>query len=220
MKSISIVTYLLFRAVHDNRIGPEDTLQSSENEECVDWKIEPQPENSCSVARSFPTLCDPMDLQHSRFPCPSPSSGACPDSWPLVMPSNHHILCHPLLLLRSIFPSIRVFCNESALHIKWPKYRVILFRWKCLGFWTTETASQKLRENCSKEAGGEVRLYKSLQQREKTVWKSQIRYSVKEFSILWMGRCKPLGSLNSFLSCAAQLLLLSRLGRVRLCATP
>ena len=40
----------------------------------------------------------------------------------LVMPSNHLILCHPLLLLPSIFPSIRVFTNESALHIRWPKY--------------------------------------------------------------------------------------------------
>ena len=38
------------------------------------------------------------------------------------MPSNHLILCHPLLLLPSIFPSIRVFANESALHIRWPKY--------------------------------------------------------------------------------------------------
>ena len=39
-----------------------------------------------------------------------------------VMPSNHLILCHPLLLLPSIFPSIKVFPNESALHIRWPKY--------------------------------------------------------------------------------------------------
>ena len=39
-----------------------------------------------------------------------------------VMPSNHLILCHPLLLLPSIFPNIRVFSNESALHIRWPKY--------------------------------------------------------------------------------------------------
>ena len=38
------------------------------------------------------------------------------------MPSNHLILCHPLLLLPSVFPSIRVFSNESALHIRWPKY--------------------------------------------------------------------------------------------------
>ena len=43
----------------------------------------------------------------------------------LVMPSNHLILYHPLLLLPSIFPSIRVFSNESALHIRWPKY------WSC-----------------------------------------------------------------------------------------
>ena len=40
----------------------------------------------------------------------------------LVMPSNNLILCHPLLLLPSIFPSIRVFSNESVLHIRWPKY--------------------------------------------------------------------------------------------------
>ena len=40
----------------------------------------------------------------------------------LAMPSNHLILCHPILLLPSIFPSIRVFSNEPALHIRWPKY--------------------------------------------------------------------------------------------------
>ena len=40
----------------------------------------------------------------------------------LVMPSNHFILCRPLLLLPSIFPSIRAFSNELALHIRWPKY--------------------------------------------------------------------------------------------------
>ena len=45
-----------------------------------------------------------------------------PMSIEMVMPSNHLILCHLLLLLPSIFPSIRVFSNESALHIRWPKY--------------------------------------------------------------------------------------------------
>ena len=45
-----------------------------------------------------------------------------------VMPSNHLILCHPLLPLPSIFPSIRVFLNESALHIRWPKYWSFSFR--------------------------------------------------------------------------------------------
>ena len=44
-----------------------------------------------------------------------------------VMPSNHLILCHPLLLLPSIFPSFRVFSNESPLHIRWPKYRSFSF---------------------------------------------------------------------------------------------
>ena len=44
-----------------------------------------------------------------------------------VMPSNHLILCHPLLLLPPIPPSIRVFSNESALHIRWPKYQSFSF---------------------------------------------------------------------------------------------
>ena len=43
------------------------------------------------------------------------------------MPSNHLILCHPLLLLLSIFPSIRVFSNESFLHVRWPKYWCFIF---------------------------------------------------------------------------------------------
>ena len=58
------------------------------------------------------------------------SSLSSTNSWSLLnlmsieamMPSNHLILCHPLLLLPSIFPSIRVFSNESVLHIRWPKY--------------------------------------------------------------------------------------------------
>ena len=49
-------------------------------------------------------------------------SSSNPMSIELVMPSNHLILCHPLLLPPSIFPSIRVFSNESALRIRWPKY--------------------------------------------------------------------------------------------------
>ena len=67
----------------------------------------------------------PHGLQHARPPCPSPTSGACSNSCPLiesVMPSNHLILCHPLLLLPSIFPSIRVFSNEWVLCIRWPDY--------------------------------------------------------------------------------------------------
>ena len=69
----------------------------------------------------------PHELQHARPPCPSPTLGAYPNSCPLsesVMPSNHLILCRPLLLLPSIFPSIRVFSNESALRIRWPNIGV------------------------------------------------------------------------------------------------
>ena len=59
----------------------------------------------------------PHGLQHTRFPCPSPSLRACANSCPVeaVMPSNHLIFYHPLLLLPSIFPSIRVFSTESVL---------------------------------------------------------------------------------------------------------
>ena len=63
-------------------------------------------------------------LQHARLPCPSPS----PRAWlkfvsiELVMASNHLVLCCPLHLLPSIFPSIRVFSNEVALCIRWTEY--------------------------------------------------------------------------------------------------
>ena len=71
-----------------------------------------------SVAQSCPT-----QSQHTRPPCPSPT----PRVYLLkpiksVMPSSHLILCCPLLLLSPIPPSIRVFSNESALPIRWPKY--------------------------------------------------------------------------------------------------
>ena len=62
----------------------------------------------------------PHEPQHARPPCPSPTPGV--DSIELVMPSNHLILCCSLLLLPSIFPGIRVFLNESAFRIRWPKY--------------------------------------------------------------------------------------------------
>ena len=68
----------------------------------------------------------PCGMQHARSPCPSPTPGACFKLMPieLVMPSNHLILCPPLLLLPSIFPSIRVFPKKSVLHIRWPKLGV------------------------------------------------------------------------------------------------
>ena len=75
---------------------------------------------SCSVVSNS---LQPHRLQHARLPCPSPTpraySNSCPSSqwWDPTISS-----CHPLLLTPSIFPTIRVFSNESALHITWPKY--------------------------------------------------------------------------------------------------
>ena len=74
----------------------------------------------CSVAQVCLTLCN----------CSTPGFLVLQITWSLVklesiesvMPSNHLILCRPLLLWPSIFPSIRVFSNQSVLHIRWPKY--------------------------------------------------------------------------------------------------
>ena len=76
-----------------------------------------------SVTQSCPTLCDPMDGSTPGFPVyhQLPSSLKLMSTGS-VMPSNHLILCCPLLLPPSVFPSIRVFSNESALCIRWPKY--------------------------------------------------------------------------------------------------
>ena len=76
-----------------------------------------------SVTQSCQTLCDPMDCRtpglpvHHQFPEFTQTM-----SIELVMPSNYFILCHPLLLPPSLFSNIRVFSNESVLHIRWPKY--------------------------------------------------------------------------------------------------
>ena len=64
----------------------------------------------------------PHGLQHIRSPCPSPTSGVYSNSCPLSQWCHPTILCHPLLFSPSILPNIRVFSNESALHIRWPKY--------------------------------------------------------------------------------------------------
>ena len=70
----------------------------------------------------------PHEPQLTRSPCPSPTPGVYPNSCPLISDAIHpsHV-CHPLLLLPSIFPSIRVFANESAFHIRWPKYWSLSF---------------------------------------------------------------------------------------------
>ena len=76
-----------------------------------------------SVAQSCPTLCDPKDCCTPGLPAVTNSRSLLKlMSIELVMPSNHLILCRPLLLPPSVFPSIGVFCIESVLHIRWPKY--------------------------------------------------------------------------------------------------
>ena len=77
-----------------------------------------------SVTQLCLTLCNPMNCSTRGLPVHHqlPECPPKPMSIESVMPSNHLILCHPLLLLPSIFPSIRVFSNESALHIRWPVY--------------------------------------------------------------------------------------------------
>ena len=76
----------------------------------------------CSVTQSCPALCNPMDYSMPGFPVhhqlPEFSQTHSTES---VKPSSHLLLCRPLLLLPSIFPNIRVFPNESALQIRWPK---------------------------------------------------------------------------------------------------
>ena len=80
----------------------------------------------CPVAKSCPTLCNPMTAVHQGSLSFIISQSLLKlMSTELVMPSSHLILCCSLLLLPSIFPSIRVFSSESAVCIRWPKY------WSC-----------------------------------------------------------------------------------------
>ena len=76
-----------------------------------------------SVAQSCPTLCDPVNCstRQASLSITNSRSPPKPMSIESMMPSNHLILCCPLLLLPSIFPSIRVFSSESALCIRWPQ---------------------------------------------------------------------------------------------------
>ena len=77
----------------------------------------------CSVTQSCLTLCDPIDCSTPGLPViyhlPEPAQAHVQSQW---CHPNHLVLCHPLLLMPSTFPSIRVFSNESALCIRWPKY--------------------------------------------------------------------------------------------------
>ena len=79
------------------------------------------------VTQSCPTLCDPMDCSTPCLPFHQLLELAQTLSIKSVLSSNHLILCHPLLLLPSIFPNIRVFSNDSALCIRWAKYWSFIF---------------------------------------------------------------------------------------------
>ena len=74
-----------------------------------------------SVTQSCLPLCDPMGCSMPGFPVHHRFLELS-QTIESVMPSNHLILCHPLILLPSIFPSTRVFSNESVLRIRWPKF--------------------------------------------------------------------------------------------------
>ena len=88
------------------------------------WQVDSLPlaQYYYSITQSRLTLSDPMDHGTPGFPVHHQLSGACSNFIESVMPSNNIILCHPLLLLPSIFSSIRVLSSELALHIRWPKY--------------------------------------------------------------------------------------------------
>ena len=111
-----------------------------------------------------PILCDPMDCSTPGFPVQNQLlEPAQTHVYQLVMPSNHLILCHPLLLLLSIFPSIRVFSKESVLRIKWPKYwsfsfsispsseysGLISFRMDCLDLFAAQGTLKSLLQHHS-----------------------------------------------------------------------
>ena len=89
---------------------------------CAEWKSILPPQKYIlmisvqfsSVAQSCPTLCDPMNHSTPGLPVHH--------QLPEFTQTSHPILCHPLFLLPPIPPSIRVFSNESTLHMRWPKY--------------------------------------------------------------------------------------------------
>ena len=119
------------------------------------------------VSQSCPTLCNPVDCStQASLSITNPQSLPKPMSIKSVMPSNHLILCHPLLLLPSIFPNIRVFSNESVLHISWPKYwsfsfsispsseysRLIIFRMDWLDLLAVQGTLKSLLQHHSSKA--------------------------------------------------------------------
>ena len=88
------------------------------------WK---EKDSFSSVKFSRTVVSDTLRLTRPSYPSPTAQSLPKPMSIESVMPSSHLILCHPLLLLPLIPPSIRVFSNESTLLMRWPKYWSFIF---------------------------------------------------------------------------------------------
>ena len=112
---VQLIRFSLINQKEKIQIGKEKQEEKQTQERKSLW--------ICSVTQSCLTLCDSMEraCQASLYITHTQSLLKLM-SIETVMPCNHLILCHPLLLLPSIFPSIRVFSNESVLCIRWPKY--------------------------------------------------------------------------------------------------
>ena len=118
------------------------------------------------VAESCLTLCDPMNRSMPGLPVHHQLPEFTQTSIESVMPSSHLILCHPLLLLPPFPPSIRVFSNESALRMRWPKYwsfsfssipskerpGLISFRMDCLDLLAVQGTLKSLLQHHSSKA--------------------------------------------------------------------
>ena len=149
---------------HPQLSGHQTTQQSCLNREL----IEASGLNTIQFSRSVVSgSLRPHELQHARSPSIANSRSLLKlRSIESVMPSNHLILCRPLLLLPSIFPSIRVFSNESVLRVRWPKYWSFSFsispsneysgwiscRMDWLGLLAVQGTLKSLLQHCSSKA--------------------------------------------------------------------
>jgi len=120
---------MLCDPMHSSTPGFRPSLSSGVAQTHIHWfsdAIQPSHSMSPSVQFSHSVMSDSLQLhglQHAKLPCPSPMLGAYSNSYPPSQWCHPTISsCHPLLLLPSIFPSIRVFPNELVLCLRWPKY--------------------------------------------------------------------------------------------------
>ena len=127
---------------------------------CLFWAL-------CISCYQFVWVWNPMDCSTPGFPILTTSQSLLRLRYiESVMPSNHLVLCCPLLLLPSFFPNIRVFCNDSALPIRWPKYRsfsfsispsneysgLISFRMDWLDLFAIQGTPKSLLHHCNSKA--------------------------------------------------------------------